>query len=84
MAWAETMYIIKHLDKKLEENVESKLPFIAKNINGLPEGINIEKLKPGAIWYIEENNSEVSSFSIFTSDRVFSEPIPLNAVIWND
>lgn len=81
MAWSETMYMIQHLDEKIE-SIESKLPIVAKSINGLPEGVDVQSLKPGAIWYIEEDDLTVKYFRILNKNKIFCEPIPLN-VEWN-
>lgn len=81
MAWSEAVYTIQQLSEKIENEIESKLPLIAKSVNGLPENISIENLKPGIIWYIQEEDLTIKSFCIFTKDG-FSNPIPLNTE-WN-
>ena len=63
MAWSETMYTIQHFYNALNlgervNKIEKKFPFIAKNIDGQPESVDITKQTPGTIWFIKENNNE--------------------------
>lgn len=61
MAWSETMYTIQHfynafdVDKRLHQ-LENKTPLVLKkDLNGNPEGVNINNLTPGTLWFIEED-----------------------------
>lgn len=82
MAWSETMIILDHfynafqIDERVT-NLEQKISFVARSVNGKPENIDIEKLAPGTLWFIKDDNDPnlIKSLSILTEDKTFSEPI---------
>ena len=85
MAWSETMFIIQHFYNAFDINnrlidLESKVPLIAKSIDGKPEGVLMEDLTPGTLWFIKEDNkiSTIKALSILTKNNTFADPIPFN------
>lgn len=96
MAWSETMFIIQHfynvfdINERLD-NLEDKIPLVARSVNGRPENIIVEDLTPGTLWFIQsgEDESKITSLSILKEKNIFAEPIPFvvdmkNIVLEND
>lgn len=96
MAWSETMFIIQHfynvfdINERLD-NIEDKVPLVARSVDGRPENVIIEDLTPGTLWFIQngEDESKITSLSILKENNIFAEPIPFvvdmkNIVLEND
>lgn len=92
MSWSETMLIIQHfynvfdINERLEDvvndltSIEYKAPLMARSVNGLPQDVDIEKLTPGTLWFIQDDNepSMMQGLSVFKDDKTFSTPVPFS------